>query len=72
LQHLLTNPNPLTQQWEALSAFIEGNEYLRERKGGYAERNGDRLKTSHVVDLKFAQEFTINVGKKETYFRIHG
>ena len=62
-----TNPNPLTpqQQWEALSAFIEGNEYLRERKGGYAERNGDRLKTSHVVDLKFAQEFTINVGKKK-------
>jgi hypothetical protein len=52
--------------------FIEGNEYLRGRKGGYAERNGDRLKTSHVVDLKFAQEFTINVGKKETYFRIHG
>jgi hypothetical protein len=59
LQHLLTKPK-LTpqQQWEALSSFIEGNEYLRERKGGYAERNGDRLKTSHVVDLKFAQEFT--------------
>jgi hypothetical protein len=27
------NPNPLTpqQQWEALSAFIEGNEYVREK-----------------------------------------
>ena len=62
-----TTNNTLTpqQQWEALSAFIEGNEYLRGRKGGYAERNGDRLKTSHVVDLKFAQEFTINVGKKK-------
>jgi hypothetical protein len=31
------------QQWEALS-IIEVNEYLRGRKGGYAERNGDRLK----------------------------
>lgn len=65
---LLSNTAPgLTadQQWDALSAFIEGNKYLRERKGGYAERNGDRLKTSHVVDLKFAQEFTINVGKKK-------
>ena len=62
-----TTNNTLTpqQQWEALSAFIEGNEYLRGRKGGYAERNGDRLKTSHVLDLKFAQEFTINVGKKK-------
>ena len=63
----LVAANGLTpdQQWDALSAFIEGNEYLRSRKGGYAERNGDRLKTSHVVDLKFAQEFTINVGKRK-------
>jgi Carboxypeptidase regulatory-like domain/TonB dependent receptor len=53
------------QQWEALSTFIEGNEYLRSRKGQYAERNADRLKTSHVVDLKFAQEFTFNIGKKK-------
>ena len=53
------------QQYEALSAFIESNDYLRGRKGAYAERNGDRLKTTHVVDLKFAQEFTFNVGKKK-------
>jgi hypothetical protein len=52
------------QQWEELNAFIEGNEYLRGRRGTYAERNGDRLKTSHVIDLKFAQEFNIKVGKK--------
>jgi len=63
----LVTANGLTpdQQWTALSAFIEGNEYLRSRKGTYAERNGDRLKTSHIVDLKFAQEFTFNVGKKK-------
>lgn len=62
-----TAANTLTPQlqWDALNAFIEGNEYLRGRKGGYAERNGDRLKTSHVIDLKFAQEFTFNVGKKK-------
>lgn len=58
--------NPLTaqQQWEALSTFIESNDYLRSRKGKYAERNGDRLKTTHIVDFKFAQEFSVNVGKK--------
>ena len=62
-----TAANPLSPQlqWEALSAYIEGNDYLRSRKGNYAERNGDRLKTSHIVDLKFAQEFTITVGKKK-------
>ena len=53
------------QQYEALSAFIESNDYLRGRKGSYVERNGDRLKTTHVIDLKFAQEFTFNVGKKK-------
>ena len=53
------------QQYEALSAFIDGNEYLSSRKGQYAERNGDRLKTTHVVDLKFAQEFTFTIGKKK-------
>ena len=64
---LLNTTGGLTadQQWDALSAFIDGNEYLRGRKGNYAERNGDRLKTSHVIDLKFAQEFTLNVGKKK-------
>jgi hypothetical protein len=62
-----TSSNTLTpqQQWDALSTFIEGNKYLRDRKGNYAERNGDRLKTSHIVDLKFAQEFIITVGKKK-------
>lgn len=67
-----TSSNTLTpqQQWEALSAFIEGNEYLRTRKGTYAERNGDRLKTTHVVDLKFAQEFTFTIGKKKHTFEL--
>jgi hypothetical protein len=62
-----TAANTLTpqQQWDALSAFIESNDYLKGRKGGYAERNGDRLKTSHIVDFKFAQEFTFNVGNKK-------
>jgi hypothetical protein len=39
-----------------LDAFINSNDYLRNRRGQYAERNGDRLKWSHVIDLKFAQE----------------
>ena len=58
------------QQWEALNAFIEGNDYLRSRRGTYAERNGDRLNWSHIVDLKFAQEVSINVGKRKHSFEI--
>ena len=52
------------QQWDAFNLFVEGNDYLKSRRGTYAERNGDRLKTSHIIDLKFAQDFTIKVGKK--------
>jgi hypothetical protein len=40
--------------------------HLRGRKGNYVERNADRLKWSHVVDLKLAHEFSINVNKRVT------
>ncbi|MEM7187396.1 MAG: carboxypeptidase regulatory-like domain-containing protein [Bacteroidota bacterium] len=53
------------QQWADLNEFIEGNEYLRSRRGGYAERNGDRLAWSHVLDLKFLQDFSITAGGKK-------
>ena len=58
--------NTLTpdQQWEALDNFISGNKYLESRRGKYTERNGDRLAWSHVIDLKLAQEFKINVNNK--------
>lgn len=54
------------QQWEALDAYISSNKYLNSRRGKYTERNGDRLNWSHVIDLKLAQEFKLNVGKKAT------
>ena len=49
------------QQWELFDAFIEGDDYLRSRRGQFAERNADRARWAHIVDLKFAQEFSINV-----------
>lgn len=58
------------QQWEALNSFIESNDYLKSRRGDYAERNGDRLKWSHVIDLKFAQEFILNIKNKKHTFEL--
>ena len=52
------------QQWEAFNNFISNDKYLNSRRGKYAERNGDRLDWSHVIDVKIAQEFSINVNKK--------
>jgi hypothetical protein len=64
-----TNPFTATaqEQSDAFMAYIENSEYLRSRKGQYAERNGDQFPWLTRLDLSIAQEFYINVkGKKNT------
>ncbi len=58
------------QQWAALNAFIEGNDYLRSRRGQYAERNGERGPWSHTIDLKFLQDFYINTGEHKNTLQL--
>ncbi|WP_442265087.1 TonB-dependent receptor [Tenacibaculum sp. ZS6-P6] len=51
-----TNGNVLVsaqEQWNRLDAFIENNDYLRENRGSYAERNGGRTPWNHQLDAKF-------------------
>jgi hypothetical protein len=56
------------EQWAALNGFIERNDYLSERRGQYAERNGDRNLWQHTLDLKVLQDFSLNFnGKKHTF-----
>ncbi len=57
------------QQWDALNAFIEGDEYLNSRRGQYAERNGDRGPWNHIIDLKVLQDFTLKLGKNQHTFQ---
>ncbi|WP_396636496.1 carboxypeptidase regulatory-like domain-containing protein [Maribacter sp. R77961] len=52
-------------QWAQLDNFINSNDYLRENRGGYAERNAERGPWSHIVDLKFLQDLSFNVGNKK-------
>lgn len=49
-------------QWTALDAFINGDDYLSERRGQYAERNGGRMPFENILDFRAAQEFFINTG----------
>ncbi|XLS28924.1 TonB-dependent receptor domain-containing protein [Flavobacteriaceae bacterium M23B6Z8] len=58
------------QQWQALNDFIEGDDYLSERRGKYAERNGVQGPWSHIVDLRFAQDFSFNMGNKRHTFQL--
>lgn len=57
------------QQWDLLNAFIESDDYLRTRRGQYAERNADRAPWSHVVDLKVLQDFSLKFGEKKHTFQ---
>lgn len=56
-------------EWEILDNFIEGNDYLRSRRGDYVERNGDRGPWNHIVDLRLAQDFSINFGENKHAFQ---
>ena len=68
-QIVLVGDDPAAE-WERLDTFIESVEYLRERRGQYAERNGSRGIWSHVVDLKLLQDFSLDFGGKKHTFQI--
>jgi hypothetical protein len=68
----LVDNNGITaaDQWAALDAYIDSNDYLNERRGDYAERNGDRGPWNHIVDLKVLQDFSLNFNDKEHTFQL--
>jgi hypothetical protein len=50
------------QQWADLNALIDGDKYLKTRRGMYAERNGLRTPGVADLDMKLMHEF--KMGKK--------
>ena len=62
----LTDPT----QWSQLNQYISNNDYLNNRRGGYAERNGDMGPWSDIVDLRFVQDIAINTGKRRNAIQL--
>ncbi|MDQ6755456.1 MAG: carboxypeptidase regulatory-like domain-containing protein [Bacteroidota bacterium] len=58
------------QQKDLLNDFIEQDKYLQKHRGEFAERNGERLPFTHIIDLRIQQDFKIKIKKKETGFNI--
>ena len=58
------------EQWAALDAFIENDPYLRDRRGAYAERNGNFALFEHQLDLRVLQDFGLTVGDKRHAFQV--
>lgn len=52
------------QQWADLNNFINGDNYLKTRRGQYAERNALRTPWNHELDLKLMHEFRLSKTNK--------
>lgn len=51
------------QQWENLNSFIESNNYLKNNRGRYADRNGAKTPWNHQLDAKIAHSIKLNTKK---------
>jgi hypothetical protein len=52
------------QQKQMLEDYIMGSKFLRNHRGQFADRNGDRLPWSHLLDLKLTQDFNVKIAKR--------
>lgn len=53
------------QQQAAYDLYIDNNSYLKDRRGGYAERNGGAFPWLNRVNLSVVQEIYVKVGVKQ-------
>lgn len=53
------------QQKDMLEAYIQGDKYLSNNRGKFAERNGSREPFTNIVDLKLEQRFNIKLGDRK-------
>jgi outer membrane receptor for ferrienterochelin and colicin len=58
------------QQKDLLEQYIQNNKYMRNRRGEFAERNGDRMPFTNIVDLRVAQDFSVALGKRRIAFQV--
>ncbi len=52
------------QQADAFDKFIDGNNYLSSRRGGFTERNAARTPWNNDADFHFAQDINLNTEKE--------
>ena len=58
------------QQATAFQTFIDNDKYLSKRRGQYVERNQNNTPWEHVLDMRLAQDFILNMGKNQHAFQL--
>lgn len=58
------------EQWAALNAFIEQDDYLSTRRGDYAERHGATLPWFSTVDVRLAHDIVLQFGETKNTLRL--
>ena len=58
------------QQWTDLNNIIEGDDYLKTRRGQYAERNGLHTPSVNSLDMKLMHEFRLSKTNKQHSIQI--
>ena len=58
------------QQYAALDAYINQDDYLKTRRGEYAERNGAEFPWLHQIDLKLIQDLFQNIGENRNTLQL--
>jgi outer membrane receptor protein involved in Fe transport len=57
-------------QQAAWAQYVSNTNYINDKGGSYAERNGGQLPWYHRVDLKFLQDVFVNIGKNKNTFQL--
>ncbi|NJC24715.1 TonB-dependent receptor [Neolewinella antarctica] len=57
-------------QYAALDAFIDNDNYLSDNRGGYAERNSSALPFKTIFDARFLQSFKVQSGSKSNVIQL--
>jgi hypothetical protein len=57
-------------QLVALEQYISNNSYLRNHRGEFAQRNGDRLPFTNIFDVKITQDFNLKISGKTYGFQL--
>jgi hypothetical protein len=65
-----TDPRTVALIWNQLESFMQSNNYLKNHRGQYAERNANVFPYYCKVDLNVTQDFSVKTGSSKHTLRI--